>query len=1120
LLSSDASGHAVKATSSHIDTLDADTITVDSLEASSASISAAYLTIGNSILLNRGGISFDTGARWDTTGTFRLDSDTYLTQNGLLYLSQEAVPPYLSNSWDATSGVLNLYSPGRTGTLNLGYGTNGFTLGGYYTTEGTIGFGTDDYITLDVTDSAVEFNETNTSLRADSPELHFGAEQGGTGKGEAYIKWDTTTNTFNIGDYTYPTPGAVNAVTIDTDDNSVTIAGDLTVTGTLYGVEPVSIINAAQVTAGTFGAGDYVFPGNVTLPNASTFIGEIIKAVDTTGVIVQDKDGNAIATFSDTNTLVVSCPSNSGVNVSAGNFQAINANSAYNYGVLCQAADGAGNTIGVYATASGAACGGYVAAMRGVNGSTTNTTKYGALLVSNGANGTNYAAHLTASGGTTNWDVYTDGTKSRIAGMLQLTDTGQQITVDTSANQFLFGNSTTANMLSIDTDTGAVIATGGLTIGGSLNPGTDFSVTGQLLWYDGTNIVGIASVGASGEVLKSQGAGQPPIFAAVSGAHDAVTVGGSYDYITLSGQVLTRGQVDLTTDVTGVLPDANVATTLARDSEVPSLITGGGSSIVTSNLDPSLALVSSSTGKVDESAVSTTELNYVDGVTSAIQTQLDGKSTKTFTANRAMQSNSSTGLLEVSSTVDTTELGYLNGVTSAIQTQINGKQAAITGSASSIDTETLTGSRALQTDSSGLVTTSAVTSTELGYSHGVTSAIQTQINGKQATITGSATTIDTETLTASRALVTNSDGDIAVSLATSTNLGYLADVSGMVQAQINAKQATLTGSANQTIRFSGTNAVAASSVLTNDGTNLVTTGNLTMASAKVLTNEIIKAVDTTGVIVQDKDGNVIATFGDDNTTAFSGDISVPQYGYAYADNIGVHTSFGVTRFDTDDVLLSANTSSGTTYFRIGDTDDSAADYYCTFSATSGTGGYFLGQTEAQGLAWTPATNRVYLNGNGSVYVNLDSGNLSTSQVFAVKHNDYDTDGGTLLEVTEAGATTINGSASITGDLSVGGVIKMSSDTSISVSAGAITVTKSFHTITALMSPCSVTTINGGADGNVLILRPHTFGRTFTFHDGDGNIQCGSDFVMDNVNDYACFMYMDDAWYLQYKSLDN
>lgn len=49
------------------------------------------------------------------------------------------------------------------------------------------------------------------------------------------------------------------------------------------------------------------------------------------------------------------------------------------------------------------------------------------------------------------------------------------------------------------------------------------------------------------------------VAANTSARHSAVTVSGTPDYITLVGQDIVRGQVDLATDVTGVLPDANVA---------------------------------------------------------------------------------------------------------------------------------------------------------------------------------------------------------------------------------------------------------------------------------------------------------------------------------------------------------------------------------------------------------------------------------------------------------------------------------------------------------------------------------------------------------------------------------
>lgn len=61
---------------------------------------------------------------------------------------------------------------------------------------------------------------------------------------------------------------------------------------------------------------------------------------------------------------------------------------------------------------------------------------------------------------------------------------------------------------------------------------------------------------------------------------------------------------------------------------------------------------------------------------------------------------------------------------------IDTKQATITGGASTITNSNLTASRALVSDSNGKVAVSAVTSTELGYIDGVTSNVQTQLNAK------------------------------------------------------------------------------------------------------------------------------------------------------------------------------------------------------------------------------------------------------------------------------------------------------------------------------------------------------------------------------------------------------
>lgn len=105
-----------------------------------------------------------------------------------------------------------------------------------------------------------------------------------------------------------------------------------------------------------------------------------------------------------------------------------------------------------------------------------------------------------------------------------------------------------------------------------------------------------------------------------------------------------------------------------------------------------------------------------------------------YTANRAVVTNGS-GNLAASATTST-EIGYVSGVTSAIQTQLNAKQATITGAASTITSSDLTASRALTSNASGKVAVSSVTDTELGYVSGVTSAIQTQLNNKPS-LTGS-----------------------------------------------------------------------------------------------------------------------------------------------------------------------------------------------------------------------------------------------------------------------------------------------------------------------------------------------------------------------------------------------
>ncbi|HEY5590367.1 MAG TPA: hypothetical protein VIK55_05055 [Paludibacter sp.] len=147
------------------------------------------------------------------------------------------------------------------------------------------------------------------------------------------------------------------------------------------------------------------------------------------------------------------------------------------------------------------------------------------------------------------------------------------------------------------------------------------------------------------------------------------------------------------------------------------------------------------------------------------------------------------GELAVSS-VTSTEVGYLSGVSSALQPQLNSKQTTINGGASSIVSSNLSASKALVSDASGKVAVSSVSATELATIAGVTSAIQTQLNTKQATITGAISSLVNSNLTVNKATISDEFGKLTSSNVTSSELGFLSGVTSALQTQINGKLGT------------------------------------------------------------------------------------------------------------------------------------------------------------------------------------------------------------------------------------------------------------------------------------------------------------------------------------------
>ena len=230
--------------------------------------------------------------------------------------------------------------------------------------------------------------------------------------------------------------------------------------------------------------------------------------------------------------------------------------------------------------------------------------------------------------------------------------------------------------------------------------------------------------------------------------------------------------------------------------------------------------------------VSSTELAYVNGVTSGIQVQLDSKlaSADASSTYAPKASPTFTGTVTLPSTtiigdISTAELAYLANVTSDVQTQIDSKIA--TSSAASLYAPkadpTFTGTVTLP--STTII--GDVSTLELGYINGVTSGIQGQIDAKAP--------IDTPTFTGTVTLPsTTIIGEVST-----LELGYINGVTSGIQGQIDAKaplaSPTFTGTVTLPL---GT--VTSSMIL--DGT--ITTGDvadLAVTTAKIADGSITTA---------------------------------------------------------------------------------------------------------------------------------------------------------------------------------------------------------------------------------------------------------------------------------------
>lgn len=163
---------------------------------------------------------------------------------------------------------------------------------------------------------------------------------------------------------------------------------------------------------------------------------------------------------------------------------------------------------------------------------------------------------------------------------------------------------------------------------------------------------------------------------------------------------------------------------------------------------------------------------------------------------------------------------------------------------------------------------------------------------------------------------------------------------------------------------------------------------------------------------------------------------------------------------------------------------------------------------AEGVApGTPATGvaAIFIDASGNLCKIDDAGNVMTL-AFA---------GSFTLTIPASGVANLLGLAqTITAAKTMGSSAPLIfSRSDLTIAAGAIAVTGNFHRVDteAAAATDDLDTINGGSDGQRLILSSVSSARDVTIKNGTGNIVCGSDFILSNTSDLIELINVAGTW---------
>ena len=241
-----------------------------------------------------------------------------------------------------------------------------------------------------------------------------------------------------------------------------------------------------------------------------------------------------------------------------------------------------------------------------------------------------------------------------------------------------------------------------------------------------------------------------------------LSVTGASTLGTINGNTFTTGTGSLTLAALKTFTVSNTLTLAGTDASTLNIGAGGtlGSNAFTSTAyAPTASPTFTGTATIPTpftlgtvSVLPTgTELNFVDGVTSAIQTQIDGKQASLgFTAENVAQKDATGGYagltlfkINFKNAANTITSFFTNANTVARTYTFQDRDGTIADNTdlalkAPIASPTFTGTVTIPTPFTLGGVSVTPTGTELNYVAGVTSAIQTQLNAKQGTLTNSA----------------------------------------------------------------------------------------------------------------------------------------------------------------------------------------------------------------------------------------------------------------------------------------------------------------------------------------------------------------------------------------------